>query len=266
MKKQGILKYVANSSARGCKFEDEPNKWYNPVNEAAKKQINKNYEGKLVEITLVEGNNAQFSSMRLFESEGEPVIVTEEQMGVREQPDPEVKDINSKFEEEKVPQTPPKEEEMRMSPLSKLLDMAIRADNAFGESGKYTCDVFAKMNETKVKIEKKGNLNYASWAEVWKELKKIHPRSTYKVYENKDGMPFFNDVTLGAFVKVSVTVLGVTHTVHLPVMTNSNKAAKGVQLDVVLINKNIQRALAKAIAMHGIGLYVYNGEDLPEDK
>ena len=267
--KKGILKYIANSGAKGCKFEDDPNTWFNPSSEEAKQQIKDDFKGKLVEINLVEGKKTMFSSMILCEEkEEEQPVVTEEQMG--EEP-----------EEEKVPQTPPKEEEEEPDP-DLLEEDEIDAEERSGPAGslipfytgphsnnaskEYTQAAFAKMNETKVKIDKKGNLNYASWAEVWRELKKIHPTSKYQIHENREGLPFFNDETLGAFVKVSVTVMGLTHTVHLPVMNNTNKAAKGVQLDVVLINKNIQRAFAKAIAMHGMGLYVYNGEDLPEDN
>ena len=243
--KKGILKYIANSGAKGCKFEDDPNTWFNPSSEEAKQQIKDNFKGELVEITLAEGKKTEFSSMVLCkEEEEEQPIVTEEIMGE----DPE---------EEKVPQTPPKEEEPE-DPMIQRLHSLRRT--------KYSCDVFSKMNNIKLKIEKKGNLNYASWAEVWSALKRTHPRSTYKIHENKNGMPYFNDPEMGAFVKVSVEVLGLTHTVHLPVMNNSNKAARGPALDTVLINKNIQRAFAKAIAMHGIGLYIYNGEDLPEDN
>jgi len=254
--KKGILKYIANSGAKGCKFEDDPNTWFNPSNEAAKQQIKDNYKGELVEITLVEGKKTMFSSMILCEEkEEEQPVVTEEMMGEDKLSEEALKSISKQInsEEEKVPQTLP----------NIPFYTGTHSDRA---SKEYTEFAFAKMNETKVKIDKKGTLNYASWAEVWRELKKIHPTSNYRIYENRAGMPFFNDETLGAFVKVSVTVMGLTHTVHLPVMNNTNKAAKGVQLDVVLINKNIQRAFAKAIAMHGIGLYVYNGEDLPEDN
>jgi len=127
-------------------------------------------------------------------------------------------------------------------------------------------EYFNKLKEVKVETATKGpmNLKYASWAEVWGKLKESYPKANYHVHENKEGMPYFKAAE-GAFVKVSVTVQMITHTIHLPVMNFSNKAAKGPELDVVLINKNIMRAFAKCIAMHGIGLKVFQGEDYPEE-
>jgi len=273
--KQGILKYIAGSAAKGVKFEDEPNTWYNPSSEEVKQQIKDEYKGRMVDITLVEGKKTVFSSMALSEEPtGEDAVVTEEK-------------IDEEPEEEKVP-APPKEEAEEPDP-ELLEEDEINAEKSFklddhltcskeelyyalnqiekmNFDPDYDCESFDVMNKTKVQIDKKGSLNYASWAEVWKKLKQLHPTSTYRIHENREGMPFFNDAEIGAFVKVSVTVMDLTHTVHLPVMNNTNKAAKGLQLDVVLINKNIQRAFAKAIAMHGIGLYVYNGEDYPEEE
>ena len=81
-------------------------------------------------------------------------------------------------------------------------------------------------------------------------------------------MPYFSDTT-GAFVKVSVTVGMCTHCIHLPVMDYYHKAMKLAQITATDVNKTIQRALTKAIAMHGCGIDVYRGEDYPsnsEDK
>lgn len=126
------------------------------------------------------------------------------------------------------------------------------------------------MEKTKLETAKKGpmKLTYASWAEVWGALKRAHPTSTFDVHENKNGLPYFmgEEAMMGAFVKVSVTVMGLTHTVHLPVMDHSNKSITKDKMTTFDVNKNIQRALAKAIALHGMGLYVFKGEDYPAEK
>ncbi len=126
-------------------------------------------------------------------------------------------------------------------------------------------DYFEKLNKTEGETKKLGhhNLTYMSWATAWEQLKKQYPGATYRVWEDHSGMPYFSDQT-GAFCKVTVRVAGVSHTVHLPVMDNHNKAIKGAVLDSMNINKTIQRCMCKAIAMHGMGLYVYRGEDLPD--
>jgi len=132
---------------------------------------------------------------------------------------------------------------------------------------------FSILSALKGDVDKKGGLNYISWANAWGELKKMYPSSFYEVHEDAaTGMPYFSDKT-GAFVKVTVRVNptpshfseGYSHTVHLPVMDYNNKAVKLDALDTFAINKAIQRALTKAIAMHGFGLYLYQGEDLPKD-
>ena len=112
------------------------------------------------------------------------------------------------------------------------------------------------------------NLTYASWAEAWGALKRLHPTAQAHVHENNEGLPVFYNKDLpgmGAFVKVTVKVKGLEHTVHLPVMDHSNKSIAVGTMTTFDINKNIQRALAKAIALHGMGLYVFKGEDYPTD-
>lgn len=122
---------------------------------------------------------------------------------------------------------------------------------------------FKKMNEINIndKVEKKNGYSYLSWAFAWGELKKLHPDATTKVYENKDGLPFFKSEE-GYIVKVGVTVNNIEHISYLPVMDLRNKAMKVA--DMMDINKAIQRATVKAIGLHGLGLYLYAGEDLPE--
>ena len=126
---------------------------------------------------------------------------------------------------------------------------------------------FMELNSVDVseKIEKKGKLTYLSWAWAWGELKKRHPDATSTVYETENGMNYFNDGKT-AWVKVGVTVNGIEHIEYLPVMDMGNQ--KSMPLERVTswdVNKAIQRAITKAIARHGLGLYIYAGEDLPED-
>jgi len=122
---------------------------------------------------------------------------------------------------------------------------------------------FSDLVKTPCEVEKKGQFNYVSWAEAWKLLKLKYPDATSKVYENQEGLPYFSTLK-GAFVKVGVKVKDIEHICWYPVLDNQNKEVKLENLDVFILNKSLQRALAKAIALHGLGLYVFKGEDLPE--
>ena len=128
------------------------------------------------------------------------------------------------------------------------------------------------------KTEKKSNLTYLSWAWAWGELKSRYPDASYKVYENeiddllihgeqafpiKRNVNYFTDGRT-AWTKVGVTVDGQEHIEMLPVLDHRNKSIALNALDSFAVNKTIQRALTKAIARHGLGLYIYAGEDLPE--
>ena len=109
--------------------------------------------------------------------------------------------------------------------------------------------------------ERKGNLTYLSWAWAWAEVLKIDPSARWTAHEwdNSPVMVLRNGT---AMVKVSVEIKGDIKTCILPVMDNRNKAI--VDPDAFAVNTAIMRCLAKAIAMHGLGLYIYAGEDLPE--
>lgn len=124
---------------------------------------------------------------------------------------------------------------------------------------------FTELNAINVtdKTEKKGQLTYLSWAWAWGELKKVHPDATYTVYENDRGWNYHTDNST-CWVKVGVTVNGIEHIEYLPVMDYKNKAIPLETVDSMDVNKAIQRALTKAIARHGLGLYIYAGEDLPD--
>ena len=113
------------------------------------------------------------------------------------------------------------------------------------------------------KIEKKNGLSYLSWAYAWGELKKLHPDATYTIYENKDEMNYFTDGRTG-WVKTGVTVEGIEHIEYLPIMDYKNKSIPVNDITSFDVNKAIQRSLTKAVARHGLGLYIYAGEDLPE--
>ena len=109
-------------------------------------------------------------------------------------------------------------------------------------------------------IDKKGKFSYLSWAWAVDCLRKAHPEATWEI-KRFDGMPFLK-TELGYFVEVSVIVAGVTLSQVHPVLNGANKTIeKPTAFD---INTSIQRCLVKAIALHGLGLYVYAGEDLPE--
>jgi hypothetical protein len=116
-----------------------------------------------------------------------------------------------------------------------------------------------KLDVTKY-IEKKGKFSYLSWAYAVRELKKQHPTSTWTVHD-WDGIPFLK-TECGYFVKVTVTVDGVDATQVHPVLDNRNQPLSSP--NAFQINTSIQRCLAKAIALHGLGIHIYAGEDLPE--
>ncbi len=111
-------------------------------------------------------------------------------------------------------------------------------------------------------VEKKGGLDYLSWATAWSLLKKYYPKSARKIYEHDHtGLNFFTDGQT-AYVKVGITVEGEEHIDMLPVMDYRNKSISIDKMTSFDVNKTIQRATAKAIAMHGLGISLWTGEDL----
>ena len=113
--------------------------------------------------------------------------------------------------------------------------------------------------------EKKNGLTYLSWAWAWGEVKKKHPDATYTVYENAEGWNYHTDGRT-CWVKTGVTVNGIEHIEYLPVMDYKNKSISTENVTSFDVNKAIQRSLTKACARHGLGLYIYAGEDLPEEE
>lgn len=125
---------------------------------------------------------------------------------------------------------------------------------------------FEQLNSINVseKTEKKNGLTYLSWAWAWGEVKKLYPDANYKIYETENGCIYWNDGNT-AWVKTGVTINGIEHIEYLPVMDYKNKSILIENITSFDVNKAIQRSLTKAVARHGLGLYIYAGEDLPEE-
>jgi len=130
---------------------------------------------------------------------------------------------------------------------------------------------FEKLNNVNVndKTEERSGLTYLAWAYAWGELKKLYPMSFYTIYENAEGRFYHHDGKT-AWVKTGVTVvdgdMSLEHIEYLPVMDFRNKSISIDSITSFDVNKAIQRSLTKAIARHGLGLYIYAGEDLPDGE
>lgn len=123
---------------------------------------------------------------------------------------------------------------------------------------------FETLNKVNVTahIEKKGGFNYLSWPFAVAELRKNHPDATWEV-KRFNNLPYMQ-TPMGYFVEVEVIVNGIPMSQIHPVLDNRNQVIK--EPNVFHINTSIQRCLVKAIALHGLGLYIYAGEDLPMDE
>lgn len=141
--------------------------------------------------------------------------------------------------------------------------------------------IFETLNAINVndKVEKKSNLTYLSWAWAWAEVKKAYPNASYNVmFDPTTQKPYFYDENLGYMVMTSVTIDDQTLDMWLPVMDGANQAMKNESYEYSTrygvktveaatmfdINKTLMRCLTKNLAMFGLGLYIYAGEDLPE--
>ena len=111
--------------------------------------------------------------------------------------------------------------------------------------------------------EKKNGLTYLSWAWAWQIAKSNFPDATYRVYENAEGLNYHRDERT-CWVKTGVTIGGIEHIEYLPVMDHRNASIPRDKVTSFDVNKAIQRSLTKALARHGLGLYIYAGEDLPD--
>jgi hypothetical protein len=123
---------------------------------------------------------------------------------------------------------------------------------------------FARLNQINVSehVEKKGEFSYLSWPYAVGQLRLADPTASWEV-RRFDGLPYLKTET-GTFVEVAVTVQGITLSQIHPVLDAKNRPiAEPTAFD---INTSIQRGLVKAIALHGLGLYIYAGEDLPNGE
>lgn len=111
-------------------------------------------------------------------------------------------------------------------------------------------------------VEKKNNLSYISWAMAWSSLCDIYPDATFEKHCNEQGFPYFKDEQGWCFTKVTVTVNGKSITEMLPVLNYANKAIQNP--NSFEVNTSLQRCLAKAIALHGMGVHIYSGEDIAD--
>lgn len=151
-------------------------------------------------------------------------------------------------------------------------------------------NIFNKLAAINVndKTEEKNGLTYLSWAWAWQEFKKVYPEATYTIKRNEQGLPYIYDENLGYMVFTEVKVENLVHEMWLPVMDSANKSMKnkpykyqtkeykygkftGNYIEKTVdaatmfdINKTIMRCLVKNLAMFGLGIYIYAGEDLPE--
>lgn len=150
------------------------------------------------------------------------------------------------------------------------------------ETKKSVFDVLNAINvneHTEVKDTGSTKLTYLSWAWAWAEVKKKFPDATYEIVKF-DGIPYVYDPLTGFMVYTTVTIGGITHEMWLPVMDGNNRAMKAEAYQIQTkyktisvppatmfdVNKAIMRCLTKNLAMFGLGLYIYAGEDLPETE
>ena len=125
--------------------------------------------------------------------------------------------------------------------------------------------------------DKKEGQTYLSWSWAWDEFKQAYPEATYEIIKDSNGLPYFESHA-GAIVYTKVTANNLTHEMWLPVMDGKNKAMKSepytyktkngdksVEAFTMFdVNKTLMRCLVKNLAMFGLGLYIYSGENFPE--
>lgn len=130
-----------------------------------------------------------------------------------------------------------------------------------------TESTFSVLNSIDVSehVKAKNGLSYLPWSWAWAELLKRYPDSTSKTYKNANNINYHTDGNT-CWVEVGVTVNGIEHIEELPIMDFKNRAILLTNITQIEVNKAIQRCRTKAIARHGLGLYIYSGEDLPSDS
>lgn len=164
------------------------------------------------------------------------------------------------------------------------------APMAFTGHKSYEEEVAEKFNQLtslnlNEKTESKNGLTYVSWANAWKAFKEVYPTATYRIIKDpKTNMPYFVDPLMGIMVFTEVSANGLTYEMWLPVMDGASKAMKTepytyqvwdkvnrqyvekkVEAATMFdINKTLMRCLVKNLAMFGLAIYIYAGEDMPE--
>lgn len=120
--------------------------------------------------------------------------------------------------------------------------------------------------DVREKIERKGNIEYLSWANAWSMLCLQYPTAKRTIYESEQTGFIYHTDGRTAWVKVGVTVNDIEHIDYLPIMDFRNNAIPVEKITSVDVNKTIQRSTAKAIAMHGLGIQLWSGEDAMEPE
>jgi hypothetical protein len=151
--------------------------------------------------------------------------------------------VNTKYDKEALVLSPKLEQKGHLVDRSELINELLKKN----------------VNEH---TEKKNNLTYLSWAWAWAEALKADSSATYKV--EMFGDKCFMDINGTAMVFVTVTMFGKPMTCQLPVMDYRNKAIPNP--DAFAVNTAIMRCMTKALSLHGLGLYIYAGEDIPEGE
>ena len=167
--------------------------------------------------------------------------------------------------------------------MCKFVKPQIPADATADERRSIMFDALSSLDLSD-KVEKRENLTYLSWSNAWSEFKYAYPSATYRIVKNPNtGLPYFTDPNVGIIVFTEVTVDDVTHEMFLPVMNQANRAMKLEPYTYQVydnyrkqyvektvnsasmfdVNKTIMRCLVKNLAMFGLGLYIYSGEDVP---
>lgn len=113
-------------------------------------------------------------------------------------------------------------------------------------------------------VENKNGFNYLSWANAWKIFKEHYPDATYTIKKKEDGTCYFGNERDGFMVYTTVTADCLTYEMWLPIMDLRNKSL--MKVTTMDVNKAVMRCLVKNLSMHGLGLYIYAGEDLPVSR
>jgi hypothetical protein len=126
---------------------------------------------------------------------------------------------------------------------------------------------FKELNAINVNkmTEKKGNQTYLSWVYAWQEAMTMCPDMTRKIYKNDLGWNYHTDGKT-AWVEVGITMNGQEHIDNMAIMDAKNNSLPIERVTSFDVNKAIQRSTTKAIALHGLGLYIYAGEDMTAEE